>query len=221
MTPSIPARRVPTHIGAVGRIAFASVEQVLPGILHWQARHPNIGVDVSSYLLVDSGTLLDPILPEGEGPDWLGHPVERVILTVRHHRRSAAEFDVPILVHESGLHEFEGSGLDVQGYRAGDEPAPGVQVLPFGRICPDDAVLRIESGPGVLAFGDGLVHYGGTLGHPPDQYIGDDPEAVKADIVEGLAPLADEEFDAMLFAHGTPVPSGARKLLQDFLAERR
>jgi hypothetical protein len=36
-----------------------------------------------------------------------------------------------------------------------------------------------------------------------------------------LVALADEDFDAMLFAHGTPVPSGGRKLLQEFLAGRR
>jgi hypothetical protein len=196
------------------------VDEVIPGILHWQARHPNIGVDVSSYLLVDTGTLLDPILPEGEGPDWIGHPVQRVVLTVRHHLRSAGEFGVPVLAHETGLHAFEGTGLDVHGYAPGDELVRGVRVLPFGRICPDDAVLKIDIGPGVLAFGDGLVHYRGSLGHPPDRYIGDDPEAVKADIVEGLIPLADEEFDAMLFAHGTPVASGGKQMLREFLASR-
>lgn len=197
-----------------------ALTEVIPGVLHWQSPHPNIGVDVSSYLLLDTGTVLDPMLPEGEGPEWLGHPVQRVILTVRHHGRSADQFDVPILAHRSGLHEFEGSGLDVSGYEAGAELAPGITALPFGRICPDDAVLKLDLGPGVLAFGDGLIHYG-DLGHPPDQYLGDDPEAIKADIVEGLVPLADEEFDVMLFAHGTPVAGGGKALLQEFLAARR
>jgi hypothetical protein len=197
------------------------MQEVIPGILHWQAPHPHIGVDVSSYLLVDSGTLIDPMLPEGQGPEWVGHPVQRIVLTVRHHLRSAPHFGVPILAHATGLHEFEGTGLPVQGYEAGDELVPGVRALPFGRICPDDAVLKIELGPGVLAFGDGLLHYRGELGHPPDRYIGDDPEAIKADIVDGLAALVDEEFDAMLFAHGTPVPSGGKEMLRRFLAARR
>lgn len=195
------------------------MNEVIPGVLHWQARHPRIGVDVSSYLLLDGATVLDPMLPEGEGPDWLGHPVERVILTVRHHDRSAADFGVPVLVHHSGLHEFEGGDLDVRGYEEGDELAPGITVLPFGRICPDDAVLKIDLGPGVLAFGDGLINYG-QLGHPPDRYIGEDPESIKADIVEGLVPLADEDFDALLFAHGMPVPSGGKEMLRQFLASR-
>jgi hypothetical protein len=195
------------------------MDEVVPGILHWRAPHPNLGADVSSYLLTDSATALDPILPDGAGPDWLGHEVERVVLTVRHHGRSAAAFGVPVLVHASGLGEFEGDGLEVEGYEPGDEVAPGVRVLDFGRICPDDAVLHIDRGPGVLAFGDGIINYGG-LGHPPDQYLGEDPEAVKADIVAGLAPLLDAEFDALLFAHGEPIAAGGKRILREFADSR-
>jgi hypothetical protein len=196
------------------------MREVIPGVVHWQARHPKIGIDVSSYLLTDTGTALDPILPEGEGAHWIGRPVERAVLTVRHHLRSAPHLGVPILVHRSGLHEFEGTGLDVDGFEAGDELAPGVRVLPFGRICPDDTALHIDVGPGALAFGDGILNYGG-IGHPPDQYLGDDPEAVKADIVEGLVPLLDDEFDVLLFAHGLPVARGGKARLREFVDSRR
>ena len=54
------------------------MEEVIPGVLHWQAYNPNIRADVSCYLLTDTGTALDPLLPEGEGPEWLGHEVQRV-----------------------------------------------------------------------------------------------------------------------------------------------
>ncbi|MEJ7714545.1 MAG: hypothetical protein WKF40_02075 [Thermoleophilaceae bacterium] len=56
------------------------MDEVMPGILHWRARHPGIGIEVSSFLLTDTATALDPILPAGEGPDWLGHDVDRVVL---------------------------------------------------------------------------------------------------------------------------------------------
>jgi hypothetical protein len=197
------------------------VDEVVPGVLHWKARHPSLGAEVSSYLLTDTGTALDPILPDGEGPEWIGRPVERAVLTVRHHLRSAAELGVPILAHRSGLHEFEGRDAQVQGYEAGDELAAGVKVLPFGRICPDDAALHLAVGPGVLAFGDGVIHEGDELGHPPDRFLGDDPEQVKADIVEGLIPLLDEEFDAVLFAHGDPIPEGGKAKLRAFVESRR
>jgi hypothetical protein len=197
------------------------MDEVTPGILHWKAPHPKLGgMDVSSYLLTDSGIALDPMLPEGEGADWIGHPVNKVVLTVRHHRRSAPNLGAPVFVHRSGLHEFEGDELNVDGYDTGDELAPGVRVLPFGRICPDDAVLHIAVGRGVLAFGDGIINYGG-IGHPPDQYIGDDPAAIKANIVEGLVPLLDEDFDTLLFAHGEPVAGGGKQMLRDFVESRR
>jgi hypothetical protein len=196
------------------------MDEILPGIFHWQAPHPRIGVNVSSYLLSDSGTVLDPQLPEGCQPDWLGRPVQRVVLTVRHHVRSTADFGVPVYVHASGRQELDGLDLEVRTYEPGDEICPGVRVLPFGRICDDDAVLKIDAGPGVLAFGDGLIHYD-ELGHPPDQYIGDDPDTIKASIVNGLVPLLEESFDAMLFAHGTPIPSGGQAMLERFVRERR
>jgi hypothetical protein len=196
------------------------VDEVLPGVLHWQVEHPNIGMEVSSYVLTDTGTALDPLLPEGEGPEWLGHDLERVVMTVRHHVRSAPAMGVPVLAHRSGLHDLKGESMAVSGFEAGDEIAPGVRVLPFGRICPDDTALHLDLGDGVLAFGDGLVNYG-ELGHPPDQYLGEDPEAVKADIVEGLVPLLDEEFDALLFAHGEPVASGGKAMLRDFVDRSR
>ncbi len=194
--------------------------EFFPGILHWKARHPNLGIEVSSYLLTGTATALDPILPEGEGPEWLGHDVERAVLTVRHHLRSAPDLGVPIFAHRSGLHELEGQDLEVRGYEAGEELAPGVRVLPFGRICPDDTALHIALGPGVLAFGDGILNYG-ELGHPPDQFLGDDPQAVKADIVEGLVPLLDEDFDMLLFAHGEPVASGGKAMLREFVESDR
>lgn len=196
------------------------MDEVIPGILHWQARHPNIGLDVSSYLLTDTATALDPLLPAGEGPDWLGHDVERAVLTVRHHMRSAPDLGVPILAHRAGLYAFEDEDVPVHGYDDGDELAPGVRVLPFGRICPDDAALHIAVGPGVLAFGDGILNYG-ELGHPPDRLLGDDPEAVKADIVEGLEALLDEAFDVLLFAHGEPVASEGKAMLREFVQSRR
>lgn len=72
--------------------------------------------------------------------------------------------------------------------------------------------MEVE-GYDALAFGDGVVNYG-ELGHPPDQFLGDDPAGVKADIVEGLVPLLDEDFDALLFAHGDPVASGGKAMLR-------
>jgi len=42
------------------------MNEIAPGIQHWTAVHPNIKIEVSSYYLPDSGTLIDPLL---EGDD--------------------------------------------------------------------------------------------------------------------------------------------------------
>ncbi len=65
------------------------------------------------------------------------------------------------------------------------------------------------------------MHCQGALGNPSDRYLGDDPDATQADIVDGLVALADEEFDAVLFAHVMPVASGGKMVLGEFLTSRR
>ncbi len=46
------------------------MEEIASGIVRWTARHPNLGVEVSSYLLVEEGVVLDPMVPP-EGLDAL------------------------------------------------------------------------------------------------------------------------------------------------------
>ncbi len=88
-----------------------------------------------------------------------------------------------------------------------------------GAICPDECALHIAAGPGVLACADGVVRWreGDPLGFVPDGLLGDDPEAVKDGLRAAYARIADElEFDALLLAHGGPVPTGGREALAAF-----
>ena len=192
------------------------MNELLPGILHWTATHPKIKMEVSSYFVTGSGTLIDPLRP----PDAELEP-ERVVLTTRHHLRDSESFGVPILCHESGLHEFEG-GPDVQGFAWGDQLAPDVRAVEVDAISPDDTGLLIDAGDGVLAIGDAVMHYTGEVQLVPDRYLvdeGDDPEPVKVAIREAIRGLLDEPFDAVLFAHGAPIASGGKDALRRF-AER-
>jgi hypothetical protein len=196
------------------------MDEILPGVWHWTAEHPRIGSRVSSYYLEDAGVALDPMLPEG-GIDAFGDwPVQRVVLTCRHHLRDAARlreaFGSTIHAARAGLHEFEGAAVDVEPYDAGDEIAPGVRVHELAAICPDDMVLHVHAGLGALAFGDGVVSHGGRPAFVPDALM-DGPEQVKAQTFERLRDLLELDFDALLFAHGEPIPSGGRDALTDFL----
>ncbi|HEX8066835.1 MAG TPA: hypothetical protein VF520_09940 [Thermoleophilaceae bacterium] len=199
------------------------MRELLPGVYHWTAVHPKIGVEVGSYLLADSGTLVDPMLPP-EGIEWFDgeRRPDRIVLTNRHHLRDseriASAYACPILCHEAGLHEFAG-GPDVKGFAFGDELAPGVTALEVGAICDEETALRIDSGDGVLSVADAVIHYGPELGFVPDQYLGDDPDGVKRAIVESCRRLLDEPFDALLTAHGDPIVSGGKDALRRFVEQ--
>jgi glyoxylase-like metal-dependent hydrolase (beta-lactamase superfamily II) len=192
------------------------MEEILPGVFHWKAVHPNLRMEVGCHFLAGSGTAIDPLLP-AEGVEWFDdRGVQRVVLSNRHHLRHApqlaARLGCPILCHEAGLHEFEG-GPQVDGFAFGDRLADDVVALEMDAICPEDTVLRIEADGGALLFADSLIHYG-AVGFVPDNLIGEDPEDVKGQIRERCAALLDEDFEHLLFAHGDPLIGGGHDALR-------
>jgi glyoxylase-like metal-dependent hydrolase (beta-lactamase superfamily II) len=198
------------------------MNEVLPGVLHWTTHHERIGARVHSHFAVESAALIDPRVPEGgvEEIARYGRP-DRILLSNRHHLRHseqfAAAFGCPIRCHEAGLWEFD-EGPEVRPFRFGDEVAPGITALQMGALTPEDTVFRLSAGPGALLFADGLVRRAdGALGFVPDWLMGDDPEGVKRGLRASLRRLLDEDFDALLFAHGEPMASGGRAALEAFV----
>jgi hypothetical protein len=197
------------------------VQEIASGIWHWTARHPKIGMDVSSYYLPDLGVLLDPLTPPGviDRLEEMGPPRE-ALLTNRHHYRSCDElverFGVIVHAPKVGMHEYT-NDEPVQPYDFGDELLDGaVTAYEVGGICPDESALHIPSIK-ALAVADGVINYDG-LRFVPDNYF-DDPEGDQKELKEAYSRLADElEFDALLTAHGEPIPSGARDQLREFAA---
>ena len=201
------------------------MQEILDGVVHWSAVHPNIRQRVSSYFVPAAGALIDPLAPE-EGVDAVarfGEP-SVVLLTNRHHLRHAERFrdafGCLIRCHEAGLHEFEGrDGLEVEGFAWGDEVAPGIRALEVDALCAEETALHIDAGPVAVAIADAVVRWrwDDELAFVPDSLIGDDPAAVKRDMSAALARIAREErFDALLLAHGEPIASGAREALARF-----
>jgi glyoxylase-like metal-dependent hydrolase (beta-lactamase superfamily II) len=194
------------------------MEEIVEGVFHWEATHPNTGSEAGCHFAAGSQTAIDPLLPD-EGIGWFEERgVERIVLSTRHHLHHAAQiaqrFGCPILCHESGLHEFE-DGPEVEGFAFGDRLAADVTALEMDAISPDDTVLRIEANGAALLFADSVVNRG-SLGFVSDELIGDDPEAVKAKIRERCTALLDERFERLLFAHGEPLIGGGRPALQAF-----
>ena len=197
------------------------MKEILPGVHHWVARHPNTRMESSSHWVPESGAVIDPLMPD-EGIEAFAHsPPDRVLLSNRHHLRHAARFAeahaCTIHCSELGLHEFEGESFHVHGFRFGEEVAPGIEALGVGAICPDETALLIGD-PGAIVIADGLTHYGDELAFMPDGLLGDDPEAVKAGLRSAYTALLERDFDNLLFAHGQPVIGGGKKMLADFCA---
>jgi glyoxylase-like metal-dependent hydrolase (beta-lactamase superfamily II) len=199
------------------------VKEILPGIHHWTARHPNTGSLASSYFVAESGTVLDPMVPPDVGLEWFQDEREpqAVALTNRHHDREAKAFCDrfgvgPVLVPDSGLYEFDGKDLEVTGYAPGEEIITGIVVHEVGAICPDDMALEIRSA-GALAMADGLVHFDDRVRFVSDGLM-DNPEQTKRELAGSLEQLLDVDFDTLLFAHGQPIVGGGKKALRDFLA---
>ena len=199
------------------------MEEIAPGIFHWTAFRRTIGMRVSSYYVEPAGAVIDPMVPDDGLDVFDGHaPPRQAILTIRHHYRDsdkfAERFGCTVLCSQPGLHEFEGSDREVEGFRFGDEVAPGIVAIGTDAISPDDTTLHISHGGGALAFGDGLVRPpGGPLAFVPDYLIGDDPEPVKEALVSAFRGVLERDFDHLLFAHGEPLAGGGKAALRDFV----
>jgi hypothetical protein len=196
------------------------MREIGPGIHHWKARHPKIGIEVSSYYLEPPATLTDPLEP-AEGIEWFESRTkpERVVLTNRHHYRHsdrfADAFGCRVLCNEHGLHEFE-DGPEVEGFAFGDVLADGITAVEVGVLCPEETALHIELGDGFVALADSLTNYE-ELGFVSDRLLGDEAEAVKSGLLESFRRLLDLDFDGLLLAHGEPIVPGGKEALREFV----
>lgn len=190
------------------------MHEIAPGIRHWTAPHPNLGIEVSSYWLPDLRVLLDPLAVPEEVDG-----IEEIVLSNRHHKRdmlaARERFGAPIRAPRIGMHDFdEDDPVDPYDF---EEPfaAGAITAYQVTEYWPDDCALHIPSVSG-LVIADTVINYGG-LRFVPDNLMGDDPEAEKRDMKATLSRLADElEFEHLLLAHGDPVPSEGRERLREF-----
>jgi hypothetical protein len=196
------------------------VDEVAPGIWHWDALHPRWGIRVHSYYLPEERVVIDPIAPP-EGLDWFAEhgPPTDVLLTNRHHDRASDDFvdrfGVTVRCARQGLHEFT-HGEPVQPFDFGDELPGGIVAYEVGAICPDETGLFVPARR-ALAVADGAVRWtdGGPLAFVPDKLM-DEPEQTREGLREAYRRLAELEFDHLLLAHGDPFIEDGRAVLASF-----
>ena len=199
------------------------MKEILPGVFHWTTFHEGIGQDVHSYYISDADPafLIDPKVP-AEGIGWFRkhNPPENIYLTNRLHYRHSGRFakyyGARVWCHEAGLHAF-GRDKKVAGFVHGDELPGGVLALGVGVLCPEETAFHLPLGKGILSIGDAVISEDGGLCFVPDFLMGDDPEAVKRGLKKVFTSYLKRDFDAMLFAHGEPITSGAKNALRRFL----
>ena len=198
------------------------MREILPGLFHWTAVHPEIQIEVSSYYVAEAATLLDPLIP-AEGLDWFRdrEAPQHVILTnrlhYRHSRDFADAFGCDIRTNAVGLDHFT-PDQQVRGFLIGQRLPGDIETHEVGALCPDETALRIPTDRGVLAVADGVIRHGdGPLTFVPDFLLGDEPEAIKQALTAAYARLLELEFDHILFAHGDPLIGGGRPALRRFV----
>lgn len=200
----------------------ASIREVIPGLHHWTARHPGLGVQVSSYYLEPERVLLDPMLPS-EGLAWFGSrdaPLH-IVLTNRHHGRDSATFVEAFgcRVHcpRVGLADFQHPSLNPAPFDFGAELPGRMVAYEIGGIWPDETAVHVPAHR-ALACADGAIRHAadGELEFAPEQYLGD-PEKSKPQIRAAYLRLSEElDFEHLLLAHGDPIPHLGRQALVDF-----
>ncbi len=201
------------------------MREILPGIHHWTTLHPAIGVEVSSYHLVQQEVLIDPLVPEeGFAHFESGPPPRWIYLTSGLHLRDTGRFverfGCQVRCPQAGLQRFAGKdpGFPIVAYAWGESLSGGIEAFEIGALCADETALVIPSAKAV-ALADGVMRQGeGPLMFPPDELMGADPEAVKKALRTAFSNLLTERgFDHLLLAHGEPWIKDGAKALQSLI----
>ncbi len=187
-------------------------KEIVPGLYHWTATHPAIGIAVSSYYLARERVLIDPLLPAPGGLAWLkAHgPPEHILLTNRLHSRHSAKlvaaFGCTVWCNRAGMHSMAPE-LKARPYTPGAKLPGGVRAVKIGVLCPDESALLLPS-VRAAAVADGVIRDGnGPLDFVPDSLLADDPAdagKIKRGLKAAYRKLARERFDHLLLAHGNP-----------------
>jgi len=138
-----------------------------------------------------------------------------IILTNGNHERAAADyrkkFKIPVFAHADAKGEFE-IGVD-HWIADGEAIDDGLTAIHLPGAAKGEIAIRVAGGNGMVLMGDALIHvepYGFAL--LPEKYC-TDAKLMK----QSLRKLLQFSFEAMTFAHGLPIVSGAKSRLEQLL----
>jgi hypothetical protein len=199
------------------------VDEVSPGIFVWQAYDSKVKADLfSTALETHAGTyVVDPIpLASGGLLNLRAHrKAAGIFVTNANHVRAAAAFAriffIPIYVHR----EIRGSPDFPQatGVQDGEMFSQGLTAVAIDGGPAGETALHYDANGGTMVLGDALINFEPHgFGLLPAKYCLN-PKLMR----RSLGKLLDYAFERMLFAHGTPILSGARARVEQLFATIR
>ena len=193
--------------------------QPFPGLFFWQYYDTKIKAELCSSAIVASGKiyLVDPILLEASQFDRLRQkaPPAGIIVTNANHVRAAdyysKELSVPILAQSAS---FRGKKpLQFVEITDGSKICAELEVIAIGGAVPGEIVLYDPLQGGTLIVGDALINF-----DPPGFAVLPRKYCVnERQLRQSLWERLTRPAERMLFAHGTPILSGANAHLRRLL----
>jgi glyoxylase-like metal-dependent hydrolase (beta-lactamase superfamily II) len=197
------------------------MKQLLPGIWQWSWFSEEKKLDFNGLFLTigEHRILVDPppMAAEYLAQAKRGGQVDYILITNRDHEREAAalqgEFQCQVWVPAADAPQM--AVKPDKTYKDGELLAGGIWAVQLNdQKAPGESALFIQQGRGILIVGDALIGKppGSVTMLPAEKYA----DAAKAK--EGLKRLLKYNFDTLLVGDGASIMSGARAVVEKFLA---
>jgi glyoxylase-like metal-dependent hydrolase (beta-lactamase superfamily II) len=215
MPPSLAFPSQTLHTLPRMAVQAAELQPLGRSLFIWQAFVPKVKADLfSTALLTPAGLLLVDPIPLAQKPRGdleQNGPIAGIIVTSANHIRAASEFarrfSVSIFAHrDSGI-------ADNVTVDPGSKILDFVDVIAIDGAAPGEIALHSPFDKGTLIVGDALINLepdGFSL--LPKKYCSNQKEMRRS-----LRQLLSYRAERMLFAHGTPILTGAHARLQQLL----
>ena len=194
-------------------------DRIAPYLALWHGYDPAVKADLYSTCVLTPGGayLIDPIPLQSEALDELvgSGRVSGIIVTNSNHRRASAQFAEQFSIPVFARCETFSDKMPRQFRKVadGDEVCDGLFLSGIEGAAAGEIVLHYAPSGGTLIVGDALINfepYGFTF--LPAKYCSNGKEMRRS-----LRKLLRYKADRMLFAHGSPILSGASDRLQALL----
>ena len=195
------------------------IDRVSATIVTWHRYAPEVKADLFSTAVISGAGayLIDPIaidiqrLREALAPAGAAG----VVVTNENHRRAAvdvaAAFDVPVYAQAAARNALDlPSALDLSD---GAEFGPGLTAIAIAGAPAGELAIYAEPEGGSLIIGDALINMG-SYGFAllPAKYCSNQKQMRRS-----LRTLLDYDFERIVFAHGLPVVTDAKRRLGELL----